>query len=134
MSKIKVIMMALLLAVSGAVNAQSTKDQIRALLEDFCVTYYNNAFGPRQYIEGTLSVTSLEADEVNDVIKVRGKHSYRGQSIPFFGRSTHSNVDYKAEVSVKRTGIKIKFWKWYEPDMTDPNGHWEGPCEKTIIP
>lgn len=134
MRKVKLLMVTLLLVLSGAANAQSTKEQFKAVLEDFCVSYYDNAFSGKQYIEGSLTVTTLEPDEANNVIKVRGKHSYRGQYIPFFGRKTHSNVDFKAEVTVTNSGIKIKFWKWYEPDINDPKGHWEGPCEKTIIP
>ena len=134
MRKAKFFMVTLLVALSCAANAQTTKEQFRAVLEDFCVSYYDNAFSPKQYIEGSLTVSTLEADEVNKVIKARGKHSYRGQYIPFFGRKTHSNVDFKADVKVTGAGLKIKFWKWYEPDINDPKGHWEGPCEKTVIP
>ena len=134
MKQVKFLMVALMLVMSGAANAQSTKEQFRAVLEDFCQSYYDNAFSGKQYIEGSLTVSTLEPDEANNVILVRGKHSYRGQYIPFYGRKTHSNVDFKAEVSVTKSGIKIKFWKWYEPDIQDRNGHWEGPCEKTIIP
>ena len=65
---------------------------------------------------------------------VKGKHSYRGQYIILYGRKTHSNVDFKADVTPTNSGLKVKFWKWYEPDVLDPKGHWEGPCEKTIIP
>ena len=118
-------MVALLLILSGTASAQSSKEQFKAILEDFCVSYYDNAFSGKQYIEGSLSVSTLEPDEVNNVIKVRGKHSYRGQYIPFFGRKTYSNVDFKAEVSVTNSGLKIKFWKWYEPGLPTP---WEGPC------
>lgn len=134
MRKVKLLMVTLLLALCGAANAQSTKEQFKAVLEDFCVSYYDDAFSPKQYIEGSLTVSTLEVDEVNEVIKVRGKHSYRGQYIPLFGRKTHSNVDFKADVKVTNYGWKIKFWKWYEPDPQDPKGHWEGPCEKTVIP
>lgn len=134
MKQVKLLMVALLLALSGTANAQTTKEQFKAVLEDFCVSYYDDAFSGKQYIEGSLTVTTLEPDEANNVIKVRGKHSYRGQYIPFFGRKTHSNVDFKAEISVTKSGLKIKFWKWFEPDPTDPKGHWEGPCEKTVIP
>ena len=126
-------MIALLLAVSGAANAQSTKEQLKSILEDFCVSYYDDAFSPKQYIEGSLTVKTVEADEAKGVIKVKGKHSYRGQYIIFVGRKTHSNVDFKAEITPTGSGLKIKFWKWYEKDpMAD--GHWEGPCERTIIP
>ena len=89
MRNVKLMMLTFLLALRGVANAQSSKEQFKAVLEDFCVSYYDNAFSPKQYIEGSLTVSTLEADEVNEVIKVRGKHSYRGQYIPFFGRKTH---------------------------------------------
>ncbi|MBQ8152784.1 MAG: hypothetical protein IJ069_03790 [Prevotella sp.] len=133
MKKVKFLMVTLLLIMSSMADAQSTKAQFRAVLDQFCQSYYESAFGGKQYIEGSLSVLTLESDEVNEVIHVKGKHSYRGQYIPFFGRQTHSNVDYKADISVTDSGINIKFWKWYEADMR-ASGHWEGPCEKTIIP
>ena len=135
MKQVKFLMIALLLILSGSASAQSSKEKFKAVLEDFCESYYDDAFSPRQYIEGSLTVTTVEVDEVNDVIKIRGKHSYRGQYIPFFGRKTHSSVDFKAEVRMSSSGgLKIKFWKWYEPDPQDPKGHWEGPCERTVIP
>lgn len=134
MKQVRFLIIVLLLALSSVANAQSTKEKIRSLLEDFCVSYYNSAFSPKQYIEGSLKVSTLEPDEANKSIKVRGKHSYRGQYIPFYGRKTHDNVDFKAEVKPTSQGVKIRFWKWYEPDLQDSEGHWEGPCEHTIIP
>lgn len=134
MKKLSLFIVAMLLTWGGLVQAQSSKSQIKTLLEDFCQSYYNESFGDKQYIEGTLTVSTVEIDESKNVIKVRGKHSYRGQYIPLFGRSTHSNVDFKAEITESRIGMKIKFWKWSEPDITDFEGHWEGPVEKTIIP
>ena len=118
-----------------ALFLQNLKDAgCSAELTEECVSYYDDAFSGKQYIEGSLTVKTVELDEATNVIKIRGKHSYRGQYIPIFGRKTHSNVDFKAEVTVKAPGFKIKFWKWYEPDPMDPKGHWEGPCEKTVIP
>lgn len=134
MKHLKLILLAFLLVFAGTANAQSTKDQFRAILEDFCQSYYDDGFSPKQYIEGSLTVKTVEADEYSDVIRVKGKHSYRGQYIPLFGRKTHTNVDFKAEVTEVRNGLKIKFWKWFEPDATDPHGHWEGPIEKVYIP
>lgn len=132
MKKVKLFMLTILLAVSGVANAQSAKQNVAAILEDFCVSYYEDAFSGKQYIEESIRVTTVEADDANGLIKVKGKHSYRGRNIPFFGRQTHSNVDFKAEIMATDSGIKIKFWKWYEPDFSNPDGFWEGPCEKTI--
>ena len=105
-----------------------------AVLDSFCQSYYEDAFNGKQYIEGSLYVTTLEVNETTGAFHVKGKHSYRGQYIILYGRKTHSNVDFKADVTPTNSGLKVKFWKWYEPDVLDPKGHWEGPCEKTIIP
>ncbi len=125
MANVKLVLSTfLLLFCCFSINAQ-TKEQIGEWLDSFLVVHFDSCFAGRQYIEGSLTVSTLEPDEVNNVIKVRGKHSYRGQYIPFFGRKTYSNVDFKAEVSVTNSGLKIKFWKWYEPGLPTP---WEGPC------
>lgn len=129
MVKVKSLVIAILLFISLGIHAQY-KELITKCLDLFCIEHYDSCFNGRQYIEGSLTVRSLEPDEANKVIKVKGKHSYRGQYIPIFGKKTYSNVDFKAEVSVTYSGIKIKFWKWYEPDYQT---HWEGPCEKTMI-
>lgn len=133
MVKVKSLIITVLLFISLGIHAQS-KEQVTSLfqqlLELFCKEQYDSCFNGKQYIDGSLTVTTLESDEAKNVIKVKGKHSYKGQYIPFFGRKTHSNVDFKAEVSVADSGIKIRFWKWMEPDI---HIHWEGPCEKTMI-
>lgn len=134
MKTVKLLMVALLLAVSGTANAQLNREQIKYCLEEFCKAYYNDAFSPKQYIEGSLVITTVEPDKIKGGYIVKGKHGYRGQYIPIYGRKTHVNVDYKSEVKETNYGIEIRFWKWYEPDVRDPQGHWEGPCEKTIIP
>ena len=133
MKKVKILMIAMMLVASNVVSAQ-TKAQIKAILEQFCVENYDNYFAPRQYIEGTLIVTSVEVDEINGKIKVKGTHSCRGQHVPFFGRRTYSDRDYKAELIPASVGIKVRFWRWYDSDPFQNNAHWEGPCEKTIIP
>ncbi len=134
MKQVKFLLFTLVLLVSASANAQTAKSFYKSLLEEFCVSYYDEGFSPKQYIEGSLTVTTVEPVESSDVIKVKGKHSYRGAYIPLFGRKTHSNVAFKAEVKKVTSGFNVKFWKWYEPDINDPNGHWEGPIERTFIP
>ena len=133
MKKVKFIMIALMLSVSGIANAQ-TRAQIQAILEQFCVEHYDRHFAPRQYVEGTLRVTSVDIDEDNGKIKVKGTHTCRGQHIPFIGRRTYAGREFKAELLPAKIGIKIRFWRWYAPDTPGQEGYWEGPCEKTIIP
>lgn len=133
MKHLKILVVALLITTSGTVNAQITRDQIRIILEQFCVEHYDNCFNPRQYVEGTLVVTSVDVDEANDKIKIKGTHTCRGQYIPIIGRRTYTGRDYKAELIPASLGIKVRFWRWYAPDVPGEDGHWEGPCEKTII-
>lgn len=133
MRHVKTLVIVLLLAVSGRAGAQ-TKAQIKAILEQFCIENYDRHFAPRQYVEGTLTVTSIDVDEANNKIRVRGTHTCRGQHVPFIGRRTYSGREYKAELIPASIGIKVRFWRWYAPDVPGEDGHWEGPCEKTIIP
>lgn len=132
MKKVKFLMIALLLGMSSVASAQ-TRAQIKEILEQFCIAYYDNHFAPRQYVEGTLTVSTVEVDEANGKIKVKGTHTCRGQHIPFIGRKTYSGREYKAELIPTNAGVKVRFWRWYETDF-QKEGHWEGPCEKTIIP
>lgn len=134
MRTIKLFTLALLLTIGigNVAHAQTSKQYWKAILEDFCQTYYSNAFDGKKYIKGSLYVTSVESDESEDILLIRGRHSYKGKDYGF-GRITHEDVSFKAEVSQTRSGIKIKFWKWYKTDILH-DGHWEGPCTKTIVP
>lgn len=134
MKTIKLLIFAAIFSVSTTASAQLTKSELRTLLEQFCVEHYNTCFEPRQYVEGTLVVTSVDVDEANNKIRVRGTHTCRGQYIPLVGRRTYTNREFKAEVIPANMGVKIKFWRWYESDPGQNNAHWEGPCEKTILP
>lgn len=127
------MIIAMLLAVSSIAGAQ-TQDQIKAILEQFCIESYDKHFAPRQYVEGTLTVTSVDVDKVNNKIRVRGTHSCRGQHIPFIGRRVYSRREYKAELIPTIVGFKVRFWRWYDPDLPGQDGYWEGPCERTVIP
>ncbi len=129
MKIVKLLLVVMLLSVNGIANSQ-TKSQIKTLLESFCVEHYDDCFRPRLYVDGSLTVNSVSIDENTYVVKAEGTHSYRGQHIPFYGRKTHSGVAWKAEIKVLDTGVKIKFYKWYEPDFFD-GGHWEV-CEKVV--
>lgn len=133
MKTMNLILLALLLGMSNLASAQ-TKAQIKAILEQFCVENYDNYFAPRQYVEGTLVITSVDIDEENNKIKVRGTHTCRGQYVFPMGRMTYSGRDFKAELMPASIGIKVRFWRWYESDPFQNNAHWEGPCEKIVLP
>lgn len=135
MKKIKLIIIAILFSISGMVKGQ-TKAQIQPVLEQFCVDNYNDFFVPRQYVEGTLVVTSVDVDSINSKIRVRGTHTCRGQYIPIIGRMTYAGREFKAELmpASNGTGIKVRFWRWRAPDYGQNNGRWEGPCERIVEP
>ena len=133
MKQVKSLVVILLLTLSGTVSAQITRDQIKTILEQFCAEHYDNCFAPRQYVEGTLIVTSVDVDEANNKIRIKGTHTCRGQYIPGIGRKTYTGREYKAELIPANLGIKVRFWRWYAPDFPWKDGYWEGPCEKTII-
>lgn len=130
MKTAKYFLLALLLTVSSTAGAQ-TKAEIRDILEQFCLEHYDDCYSPRQYIQNSLVVKSVDSKEWGFFVK--GTHSYKGQYIPFLGRETHSNVDFKAELRPTERGLKVVFYKWYEPDIKHPDGFWEK-CVKTIIP
>lgn len=133
MKHLKFFVIFLMLTMGNVVNAQ-TKAQLKAILEQFCVENYDRCFAPRQYIEGSLTITSVDVDEANGKIKIKGTHSCRGQNIPFLGRQTYTGRDFKAEILPASVGIKVRFWRWYEADPFKDNAHWEGPCEKVVLP
>lgn len=78
MKTVKLLMVALLLAVSGMANAQLSREQIKYCLEEFCKAYYDDAFSPKQYIRGSLVITTVEPNKQEGGYKVKGKHGYRG--------------------------------------------------------
>ena len=135
MKIVRFVMITILLFLSGMVYGQ-TKAQIQPILEQFCVDNYDKFFDPRQYVEGTLLVTSVDVDSINRKIRVRGTHTCRGQYIPFVGRMTYSGREFKAELmpATNSNGIKIRFWRWRAAGFGQNNGGWEGPCENIVIP
>lgn len=128
MKQVKLLMVALMLSLSCAANAQTGKGLIKALekvLDAYCIEYYNTDFSGRSYVGGSISIyiPSNPEDVINPLtggLDLEGTHSYRGKF-----RNAHSGVKWRA--SVKPLGnnkYKIKFDKWYEPDLFS-SGHWE---------
>lgn len=130
MKQVKLLFIALMLAVAGSANAL-TKAEIKELLEDFCVAYYNDYFSPRQYVRGTLVVTSVALED-DGTIKVNGTHTCKGQSV-LGVRQTYPGRAFKADLIPTSSGLKIKFWRWYVADTPWGEDYWEGPCTKTVI-
>lgn len=131
MKHVKLLFIALMLAVAGSANAQ-TRAEIKEILENFCVSYYNDYFSPRQYVKGTLVVNTVAVED-DGTIKVNGTHTCKGQSV-LGVRQTYPGRAYKADLIPTRSGLKIKFWRLYKADVPWEDDYWEGPCTKTIIP
>lgn len=135
MIKIRILLIVLMSIVSGSVMSQvELKDEVTAILEEFCLENYDNYFYPRQYVVGTLRVTSIDVDEVNDRMNVKGTHTCRGRHVPIKGRKTFYDLDFKAELILLREGggLRIRFWSWFERKFSRRDGYWEGPCERTV--
>lgn len=128
MKQVKLLMVAILLAMSSAANAQTARGLIKALekvLDAYCIEYYNTDFSGRSYVGGSLSINipSDPEDVINPLtgaLNLEGTHSYRGKF-----RNSHSGVKWKASIKQKGNNIyTIKFDKWYEADFFS-SGHWE---------
>lgn len=130
MKQVKLLFIALMLAVAGSANAM-TKAEIKEILENFCVAYYNDYFSPRQYVRGTLVVTSVALED-DGTIKVNGTHTCKGQSV-LGVRQTYPGRAFKADLIPTSSGLKIKFWRWYVADTPWGEDYWEGPCTKTVV-
>lgn len=132
MKTVKLLMLALILAVSSVANAQS-KEDCREILEQFCLEHYESCFSERIYIKGSLRVTKdPKQSRLTGICSVAGTHSYQGQVIAFGRRKTHSGVEFHARIKrVGDTSYKVEFEKLYESDPFMNNAHWEK-CTQTI--
>ena len=128
MKKVKFLILVLMLTMGSMANAQTARSIARAfekVLDAYCIEYYNIDFSGRSYVESSIvvNVPSDPDDLVNPLsgaFELKGTHSYKGAF-----RNTHSGVKWRA--TVKKVGenkYKIKFDKWYEPDLLN-SGHWE---------
>ena len=90
-------------------------DIIESVLEKYCIEHYDSCFKDRSYILKSIKVDSVQVDSVSKGIKVRGKHSYLGRYIPFFGRRTYSGVAFKAYISENGNSWIIDFFKLISP-------------------
>lgn len=131
MKRLRFLLVILMSLIGGVVFSQTlSKEEITDILEEFCLDYYDNYFAPRQYVVGTLKVSSIDVDEANNKIRVKGTHTCRGQHIPLKGRNTYRGREFKAEIIFLDSGVRIKFWRWFERILPNKDGYWEGPCER----
>lgn len=111
-------------------NAQSnlpSKQEVRELLERWCVLYYDKCFVKRTYIKKSLRVTSVDEDESTGYLMVRGKHSYHGNPNRLGGQKSYPDVDFKATImpSDDGRGILVRFLKWTIPYLPLQTGWWD---------
>ncbi|MBQ4406798.1 MAG: hypothetical protein II852_07305 [Bacteroidales bacterium] len=120
MKKIIVIFV-LFLSFIADVEGQTLKSEMRDFIEPYCKESYYSCFSGRTYIRNSLFVTSVDIDEDNKMIRTRGRHNYSG----YLGK-TYTDVDWKADISIKGNSVHIVFYKWFTPVIGE--GHWEK-CE-----
>ena len=132
MKTVKLCMLALLLAVSSVVSAQSARSIIKAyerMLNEYCIEYYSDDFVGRLYKEGSIAITCDPEDAIDPLtgeIVLSGTHSYDGKSL-----KTHTGVRWEAYITELGNGkYRIKFDKYYEPDKIGPFTIQQGYMEK----
>ena len=110
-----------------------SKQQVRALLEHWCIEYYNTCFRNRTYIKNSLTVTSLKEDESTGFLKVRGKHSFIGPPLRLGGQKPYPDVDFRATIMPSGDGanVTVRFEKWKVPYFSWQEGGWEM-AERTV--
>ncbi len=111
-------------------NAQSQdalKDEFKIIIEKFCAQSYDQfCYRYMKYIKNSIIIDSYEINKKNKSYVVKGYHSYYGEDIPFIGRKKHTNVSFYAEIYIQHNNTaNVTFYKYYEPDITDIDGHWE---------
>ena len=110
-------------------DAQSnlpSKQDVRDLLELWCVLYFDKCFDKRSYIKKSLRVTSVNEDESTGYLMVRGKHSYWGNPNRLGGQKSYPDVDFKATImpSDDGNGIFVRL-KWTIPYLPFQTGWWD---------
>lgn len=105
-------------------KSQTSNSAMQIVLEKFCKECYNDCFVGRKYLDGSLTVTSVELS--GTTVKVKGRHNYTG----YLGK-TYTDIDFKADITYDGTDVVVIFYKWFVPAVKIIDGHWES-CEKRI--
>ena len=123
------LLIIIVMAICGFCHAQTASEltipQAKNILESFCRNYYNSCFEGKDYIPQSIIIKSVGIDANNGGTYVSGIHSYQGQYIPFVGRKTHNDVQFRATILIQRNGYYVIFNKYYERDLLHRNGGWE---------
>jgi len=103
-------------------SSHFTKDRMKSFLEDFCCERYEDCFPERQYMNGSLAITSFK--KLKTKYEISGTHSYKGKAILGL-RNSYKDIRFKAFVTPQKHFIKVEFHKWYVPNLPGKDGHWE---------
>lgn len=119
----------LAIAICGFCNAQTANvlsvPTVKSILETFCLNCYSSCFEGKVYIPQSIIIKSVGVDPNNGGTSVNGIHSYQGQYIPFVGRKTHNDVQFKATIFKKQDGYRVIFHKYIERDLMHRSEAWE---------
>lgn len=99
-----------------------TEVRMKSFLEDFCRERYEDCFPERQYISGSITITSFKKSKTR--YEVSGTHSYQGKATLSF-RKSYKDIRFKAFVTPQKHFIKVEFYKWFVPNFPGKDGHWE---------
>lgn len=115
------------------VNTQTSKFtelQMKSFLEKFCCERYEDCFPERQYISGSLIISTFKKDRKK--YQVLGTHSYKGKATLSY-RKSYKDIRFKAFVTPDKNYIKVEFHKWYVPNFPGKDGWWEVAIEYVPI-
>ncbi len=110
------------------IQAQS-KEQVETILEQFCIEHFDSCFSKRHYISNSLCVDTIMPHRKDGLIEVMGHHSYYHSYLGSF-RNCHTDVVYKASISLSEHKAKILFRKGFIDMRTWADCE---VCEHTII-
>lgn len=112
-----IFLIVLMFLIWTSAAAQDKNKEMQITLEQFCKEHYADCFVGREYLEGSLIVTSV--DTISTAIKVKGRHNYVSPL------GTYTDVDFKADIIYYDKKMKIIFYKWFVPLFKFMDGRWE---------
>ncbi len=118
------ILLAFLFSTSES-YAQSEKETLQNLIENFCRENYSSCFNGRKYVHNTLEIDKVQKIEDNQ-IKIEGTHSYRGS----YG-ALYEYMEFKIYLTIYSNKVEIVFKKKAKADFFNSTDYWEE-CSKTF--
>lgn len=107
-----------------------TESEMKTFLDDFCCERYEDCFPERQYLEGSLKISTFIKNRKR--YEVAGTHSYKGKAMLSF-RKSYDDIRFKAFIKPSKNFIRVEFHKWYVPNIPGQDGKWEVAVEYVPI-